>query len=205
MDVAELLAQLRAEVAEARGMPMSASCVLNRAGVLEQLDAIAAALPDRLAEADRLLADRTAFLADARADAEQVRAAAAEDAEAELARSRAADAAQSWAAELRARTEAEIAARLAEAENELDGRLAEAEVTLERTLRLARSEADNPGELLSGARARLAELAEVVDAMLVGVRMGRERVHGVVRETELAERLDEDFDDDELPGSDLRQ
>lgn len=204
MDVAELLAQLRVEVAEARGMPMSASCVLNRAGVLEQLDVIAAALPDRLAEADRLLADRSAFLADAQADADSVRAAAAEDAQAELARSTAASAAQSWAEELRARTESDIAARLAEAEAELDGRLAEAEVTLERTLRLARSEAGDPGELLSGARARLAELAEVVDSMLVGVRRGRERVRGIEREAELSERLAGDPEDDDLPGSDLR-
>lgn len=204
MDVAELLAQLRAEVAEARGMPMSASCVLNRAAVLEQLDAIAAALPDRLAEADRLLADRSSFLADARADADSVRAAAVEDAETELARSAEATAARAWADELRARTEAEIAARLAAAENELDGRLAEAEVALERTLRLARSEAGDPGELLSGARARLAELAEVVDSMLVGIRHGRERVRGIDRESELGQRLAEDLEEDDLPGGDLR-
>ncbi|MGQ0844538.1 MAG: hypothetical protein ACT4QF_10420 [Sporichthyaceae bacterium] len=201
MDVAELLAQLRAEVAGARAMPMSASCVLNRAAVLDRIDAISAALPDRLAEADRLLADRSAFLADAEADAEALRAQAKAQAQAELARTASANVVQAWAEELRARTEAEIAARLVEAEDELDARLAEVEVALERTLRLARAEATDPGDSLGAARDRLGELAEVVDSMLVGVRRGRERVHGTDRSAELGERLAEDLDDSDLPGA----
>lgn len=199
MDVPEMLAQLRADVVAARGMPMSASCVLNRAAVLDRLDAIAAALPERLAEADRLIAERSAFLADAEADAAAVRAQAHEQAQAELARSASGREAQAWADELRARTESEIASRLAEAEVEFDGRLAEVEVALERTLRLALAESADPGESLSGARARLAELAEVVDQMLVGVRRGRERVHGTDRVAELEERMLPDLDEGELP------
>ncbi len=194
-----MLAQLRAEVVAARGMPMSASCVLNRAGVIERLDAIAAALPERLAEADRLLADRAAFLTEAEADAAAVRAAANEAAAAELARSGSGSAATAWAEEFRARTEAEIAGRLREAEDELDARLAEVEVSLERTLRVAQAEADDPGESLSTARARLAGLAEVVEQMLTGVRRGRDRVHGHDRSAELGERLVTDVDEGDLP------
>lgn len=199
MDVPEMLAALRADVVAARGMPLSASCVLNRAAVLERLDAIAAALPERLAEADRLIADREAFLADAEADAAEVRAKAHADAQAELARSATGAEAQAWADDLRTRTEAEIAARLADAELEFDGRLAEVEVALERTLRLARAEAADPGEALTAARARLGELAEVVEAMLVGVRRGRERVHGTDRVAELEQRMAPDPDEGDLP------
>lgn len=200
MDVPELLAQLRAEVAAARGMPLSASCVLNREAVLDRLDAISAALPDRLAEADRLLADRSAFLTDAQADAEALRSAAKEQAQAELARSASAGEVRAWAQDLRKRTEAEIAARLHDAEDELDARLAEVEVSLERTLRLARAEAADPGESLTATRARLAALAEVVETLLVGVRRGRERVHGTDLGAEFGDRLMADRDEGDLPG-----
>jgi len=56
--VHDKLAELGALVEDARAMPMSASCILNRGEVLALLDEIQRALPEDLARAEQLLADR---------------------------------------------------------------------------------------------------------------------------------------------------
>lgn len=106
----ELLDELRQLVTSAKSVPMSASCVVNRAEILDLVDRVRAGLPDELdraqsvlatsddhraqgqAEADRIIAEahtEAARLASdtevarvAREEAERVRDQAAEEAEA---------------------------------------------------------------------------------------------------------------------------
>lgn len=72
MDVHDKLDELSALIEGARAMPMSASCVVNRAQVLDLLDEVRALMPDSLAHADDVLADRDDILAVARRDAERI-------------------------------------------------------------------------------------------------------------------------------------
>lgn len=53
--VSERLQELRAMVEEARAVPMSASCIINRTDAVDLIDEILAHLPGELAEARRLL------------------------------------------------------------------------------------------------------------------------------------------------------
>ncbi|WP_031518974.1 hypothetical protein [Streptomyces sp. NRRL F-5123] len=72
MDVQKKLDEIAATVANARSMPMSASCVLNRAELLAMLDELAAALPDSLAQAQDLLGDREQMVEQARGEAQRI-------------------------------------------------------------------------------------------------------------------------------------
>ncbi|MCK9927080.1 hypothetical protein MXD62_07865 [Frankia sp. Mgl5] len=64
-DLAERLDLIIAVVEGARAMPLTTSCVLNRAEMLEALEDLRARLPERLADADRVLADSEAIIDDA--------------------------------------------------------------------------------------------------------------------------------------------
>ncbi|WP_327288513.1 ATP synthase F0 subunit B [Streptomyces sp. NBC_01198] len=72
MDVQKKLDEIAATVANARSMPMSASCVVNRAELLAMLDEVSAALPDSLAQAEDLLGDREQMVEQARAEARRI-------------------------------------------------------------------------------------------------------------------------------------
>ena len=72
MLVHDKLAELGALVEDARAMPMSASCILNRGEVLALLDEIQRALPDDLDRAERLLADRDTVIDLGRQEAERL-------------------------------------------------------------------------------------------------------------------------------------
>ncbi|RZS87005.1 hypothetical protein EV189_2424 [Motilibacter rhizosphaerae] len=82
MDVHTKLDELTAMVTEARSMPMSASCILNRAEVLALLDEVRELLPEELHHAETVLEERDAVLDDGRREAERI----IEDARAEQAR-----------------------------------------------------------------------------------------------------------------------
>ena len=72
MQVHDKLAELGAMVEDARAMPMSASCILNRGEVLALLDEIQRALPEDLARAEKLLADRDTVIDIGRQEAERL-------------------------------------------------------------------------------------------------------------------------------------
>jgi cell division septum initiation protein DivIVA len=72
VDVQKKLDEIAATVANARSMPMSASCVLNRAELLAMLEDLAAALPDSLAQAQDLLGDREQMVEQARDEAQRI-------------------------------------------------------------------------------------------------------------------------------------
>jgi F0F1-type ATP synthase membrane subunit b/b' len=66
-------------VEEARGVPLSASCVVHRGEMLELLDEARAALPNDLESAQKLIAARDAIIEEGRVSAEQMIAMARED------------------------------------------------------------------------------------------------------------------------------
>jgi chromosome segregation ATPase len=72
VDVHEQLARVRSAVENARSMPMSASAVVNRAELLEEIDALAAALEQAFAEARALTTDRDGVVAQGQQSAEQL-------------------------------------------------------------------------------------------------------------------------------------
>ena len=76
------LAQLRELIASARSMPMSASCVINRAEVLRMIDDLAAQLPNEIADARSVIDEQRAKVADGEAEAARIIADAEAEAEA---------------------------------------------------------------------------------------------------------------------------
>jgi cell division septum initiation protein DivIVA len=72
MDVHDKLDELSALLENARSMPMSASCVVNRSQVIEVVDDIRSLLPDELRYADQLLADSERVVAEGRTEAERL-------------------------------------------------------------------------------------------------------------------------------------
>jgi hypothetical protein len=62
MGVQEKLAQIIQLVEDARAMPMSASCLVNREELLGDLDELRSLLPEQLQQADVLLSDRDAVV-----------------------------------------------------------------------------------------------------------------------------------------------
>ncbi|MFF7727551.1 cell division initiation protein [Streptomyces sp. NPDC008001] len=72
MDVQKKLDEIVATVTAARSMPMSASCVINRAELLALLEELRAGLPGSLARAQEVIGDREQLVAEAREEAERI-------------------------------------------------------------------------------------------------------------------------------------
>jgi vacuolar-type H+-ATPase subunit H len=70
------LSEITALVEGARAMPMSASCVVNRADLLGMLGDLEALLPDTITRAQEVLGDRQGVVEEGRREAEQIIAAA---------------------------------------------------------------------------------------------------------------------------------
>jgi vacuolar-type H+-ATPase subunit H len=79
MDSVEKLTSAITMVEEARGVPLSASCVVHRGEMLELLYEARAALHNDLESAQKLIAARDAIIEDGRVSAEQMIAMARED------------------------------------------------------------------------------------------------------------------------------
>jgi cell division septum initiation protein DivIVA len=158
-DAEHVLDQLVELVETARAMPMSASCVVNRSEVLGLLDDARALLPDDLAKAQRVLAERAAVVAEGRAEAERVVSRAHVEADRLLEASAVWQRAQAEADRLleEAHTQAETMRR--ETEEYVDAKLAGFEVLLAQTLtavergrsRLSGAEPGDRGDL-TGSR-----------------------------------------------------
>lgn len=72
MDVQKKLDEIVSAVSGARSMPMSASCVVNRADLLAMLEEVRQALPGSLAQAQELIGDREQMVEQARQEAERI-------------------------------------------------------------------------------------------------------------------------------------
>ena len=134
MNVEVSLDRLTRMVEEARAMPLSASCVVNRTEALELLDEIRAGLPSEITQASALLEDRESVLEAARGEAEELLNGARAHASALVSDSEIMRAARDEAAKLRQETQDDLDRERAETDEYIDARLAQFQVALQRTL-----------------------------------------------------------------------
>jgi cell division septum initiation protein DivIVA len=130
VDVHDQLNQIAATVRGAKAMPMSASCLVNRAELLDALERVRDVLPVDLDQADALLSERDAVVAAGRSEADQL----VEDAHAErellIEQTDVLVAARERAGAVAAQARAEATRLLADADDYVDRKLGEFEVVL---------------------------------------------------------------------------
>ena len=142
----EMLSRLRELVLNARAMPMSASCVVNRGEVLSAIDEVIDRLPDEISDAQRVIDRSQAKIAAGEAESKQLVEQARVEAE-KLARdSQIVRVAEEQAAKIRADAEADAQALRKETDLFIDSRMASFESVLHKT-----------SSQVKTARARLAE------------------------------------------------
>ena len=134
MDVDDKIEELMILVEDAKAMPLSASCIVNRAQVLDMLDDIRASLPSSLQEAQQLLAARSAVVAEGRAEADSLVNAGREEQARLVSQHEVYLAAVAEADAVRRAAEEELAAMRAETDDYIDSKLANFEVVLGQTL-----------------------------------------------------------------------
>lgn len=130
MDAQDRLAKIIRTVTEAKAVPMSASCLVNRTELLEALDALRVAIPADLDRADALLADRDAVLDRGRAEAQQLLGEAAAEREQLMGQEALLAAARERATQVTAAAGAEAQRLLSDADDYVDRKLGEFEVVL---------------------------------------------------------------------------
>jgi cell division septum initiation protein DivIVA len=134
VDVHAKLDELTAQIEGARAMPMSASCVVNRAEVLAQLDELRAMLPSELANARQVIDDRSAVVADGREEADRIIEAAKAERSLMIARTEVMRDAAKEAEALLTSARADSERMRLEIDDYVDGTLANFEVVLHKTL-----------------------------------------------------------------------
>lgn len=134
MDVDQKLEELTVVIEEAKSVPLSASCMVNRAVVLDLIDDIRDALPSSLSDADELLAEREAVVAEGRREADRLIAQAREEQLRMLSQHEVYLVAVAESEALRAETLDEVTAMRRETDDYIDARLATFEITLHKTL-----------------------------------------------------------------------
>ena len=155
----ELLSRLRELVLNARAMPMSASCVVNRGEVLAAIDEVIDGLPDEISDAQRVIDRSQAKIAEGEAESERLVAQAREDAEKLARESQIVQIAEEQAAKIKADAEAEAAALRKETDLFIDSRMASFESVLHKTssqVRTARSRLAERSNLDPADRAKAA-------------------------------------------------
>jgi vacuolar-type H+-ATPase subunit H len=134
VDVHDKLDEISDLVETARALPMSASCVVNRAQMLDLLDEVRSLLPESLAQADDVLADKHDIVADAQASAAEIVARAQEDARLLVSEHEVYRAAVAEADAVRADADAEARRMRRETDDYVDAKLANFEVALHKTI-----------------------------------------------------------------------
>lgn len=218
MDVQQKLDEIVAAIGGARSMPMSASCVVNRAELLAKLDEVREALPGSLAEAEELLGGREQMVADAQAEAQRIIESAQSERGSMVSGTEVARSAQDEADRILAQARKEAEEIRAEADDYVDSKLANFEVVLSKTVgsvergrekllgsgpgaeewseqyaQDAPERATDPQELRRRADdyvdARLGSVAAVLTKTLDAVGRGREKLLGRQPADELADQL----------------
>ena len=133
MDAVEKLASAIKMVEEARGVPLSASCVLHRGEILGVLDEAKAAFPDTIAKAESILANRDKVIEEGRMQAEQMVAMAREEASQLIEQTAIMQQARDEAKNILLQARQEAAEQRQEIEEYIDSRLATLEVILNKT------------------------------------------------------------------------
>lgn len=134
MDVQKKLDEIVAAVSGARSMPMSASCVVNRAELLALLEEVRQALPGSLAQAQELIGDREQMVEQARLEAERIIESAHAERGSLIAGTEIARRSQAEADRILAEARKEAEEIRAEADDYVDSKLANFEVVLTKTL-----------------------------------------------------------------------
>jgi hypothetical protein len=140
------LAYLRELILNARAMPMSASCVINRNEVLAAIDGVIQNLPDEIADARQVIDMSATKIAEGEEEAGRILAEARDHAANLAQHSEVVRVAEQQAAGIRAEAEHEAAALRREIDEFIDARMASFESVLHKTTSQVRT-----------ARARLAE------------------------------------------------
>ncbi|MET7606641.1 cell division initiation protein [Streptomyces avermitilis] len=134
MDVQKKLDEIVAAVSGARSMPMSASCVVNRAELLSMLEEVRAALPGSLAHAQELIGDREQMVERARQEAERIIETAHAERGSLISDTEVARRSQNEADRILAEARQEAEEIRTEADDYVDSKLANFEVVLTKTL-----------------------------------------------------------------------
>jgi len=158
MEVIERIETAIAMVEEARGVPLSASCVLHRGEMLELLDSARAAFPADLAQAQKLLIDQDAVIEEARVAADQIIAHAREEVESMISQTEIVAAAKKEARRILDEVAEEAKGQQDEIDAYVDSRLATLEVILHKTMEVVNRGRDQ----LAGVDAKSA-LSELDD------------------------------------------
>ena len=134
MDSIEKLNAAITLVEEARGVPLSASCVVHRSEMLEILDGARESLPHDLFQAEEILTKKDALIEEGRSSSEQLIASAREEVARMIEQTAIVQAARAEAQRILDDTRAQAAEERAEVESYIDGRLATLEVILNKTM-----------------------------------------------------------------------
>ncbi|WP_030763374.1 hypothetical protein [Streptomyces griseus] len=134
MDVQKKLEEIVATVQNARSMPMSASCVVNRADLLDLLDQVRDALPNSLAQAQELIGGREQMVEQARQEAERIIEAAHAERGTIVSDTQIARQSQEEADRILSEARREAEEIRAEADEYVDSKLANFEVVLNKTI-----------------------------------------------------------------------
>ncbi|MFF0727186.1 ATP synthase F0 subunit B [Streptomyces sp. NPDC004134] len=134
MDVQRKLDEIAEALQGARSMPMSASCVVNRAELLGMLNEVREALPGSLAQAQQLLGGREQLVEEARREAEQILDEAQNRRTALISGTEVARHAQAEADRILGEARQEAEQISAEADDYVDSKLANFEVVLTKTI-----------------------------------------------------------------------
>jgi F0F1-type ATP synthase membrane subunit b/b' len=134
MDSIEKISTAITMIEEARGVPLSASCVVHRGEILEILEGARDYLPADLFEAEKLLATRDQIIEDGRISAETMVATAREDVARMVEQTAIVQSARDEAQRILDEARDLAASEREEVEAYIDGRLATLEVILNKTM-----------------------------------------------------------------------
>ena len=134
MDSIEKLNTAITLVEEARGVPLSASCVVHRSEMLEILDGARESLPHDLFQSEEILSKKDSLIDEGRSSSEQMIATAREEVARMIEQTAIVQAARDEAQRILDEARAQAADERAEVESYIDGRLATLEVILNKTM-----------------------------------------------------------------------
>jgi cell division septum initiation protein DivIVA len=134
VDVHSRLDELTAMVESARAMPMSASCMVNRAEMLTAIEDLRAALPHDLQAAQRILDERSRVVEDGRHEAQRLIDTAAEERTRMLSEAQVVREASREAERVIERAGNDAARMRREIDDYVDAKLANFEIVLHKTL-----------------------------------------------------------------------
>ena len=179
MDIASRIQQLEELISQARGVPLSASVMINREEVLELVRAMREALPEEIKQARWVVKDREELLAKARREAEEIVEAAREEQARLVEQVEVVRQAQREAERVLEEAREQARQMRMEAEDYVDAKLASFEITLNQ------------------AREHLDRIGEQVGRTIDQVDRGRQRLRGGTMAGELASQEGEEGEDEE--------